>query len=124
MKTMKFTALLCTAIVLSGAATIIKAEDFSQYTNQELEQMRSKVRNMSEADRTAYRNENLNRMSSMSEDERAQARNRINEAVGQGTTTRQRSMDGSQSGGQYGRGNNSGGSGNAGNRGSGGRHGK
>ena len=124
MKKTKLIALLCAAMALSGATTIVKAEDFTQYTNQELEQMRSQVRNMSEADRTAYRNENLNRMSSMSEDERAQARNRVNEAAGQGTTTHQRSMDGSQSGGQYGRGNDSAGSGNASNRGSGGRHGK
>ncbi len=123
MKKLKTTALLCASLVLASASSFVSAEDFSRYTNQELEQQRLQLQNMSEADRTAYRNEMMNRMSSMSEDEQAQIRSRINETAGQGTTTRQRSMDGSSSGNQYGRGNSSG-SGASGGQGMGGGRGK
>ena len=50
------------------------AEDFSAYSNEELQQKRSEVRNMSEADRAAYRSEIQARMKSMSDEERAQFR--------------------------------------------------
>ena len=55
--------------------TSIAAEDFSAYSNEELQQKRSEVRNMSEADRDAYRSEMQTRMKSMSDKERAEFRN-------------------------------------------------
>lgn len=50
------------------------AEDFSAYSNEELQQKRSEVRNMNEADREAYRSEMQTRMKSMSDEDRAQFR--------------------------------------------------
>ena len=96
---------------ISLSAGVLAAEDFSVYSNETLQQKRSEVRNMSEADRAAYRSEMQKRMGSMSDEERAQLRQgggqgqsryRANEDMGQGTTTRERSMDGSGTGGQYG----------------------
>ncbi len=55
-------------------STVIAAEDFSAYSNEELQQKRSEVRNMNEADREAYRSEMQTRMKSMSDEDRAQFR--------------------------------------------------
>ncbi len=55
-------------------STGIAAEDFSAYSNEELQQKRSEVRNMNEADREAYRSEMQTRMKSMSDEDRAQFR--------------------------------------------------
>lgn len=55
-------------------STSIAAEDFSAYSNEELQQKRTEVRNMSEADREAFRSEMQTRMKSMSDEERAQFR--------------------------------------------------
>lgn len=112
MKKNHWMAVVAAGIALSGG--VAAAEDFSAYSNEALQQKRSEVRNMSEADRAAYRSEMQTRMGSMSDEERAQLRQgggvdgqgqsryRANEGMGQGTTTRERSMDGSGAGGQYG----------------------
>ncbi|MCW8828481.1 MAG: hypothetical protein OQK94_05445 [Gammaproteobacteria bacterium] len=55
----------------SGA---MAAEDFSVYSIEELQQKRNEVRTMSDADRTAFMQEMQKRMSSMSDEERAQFR--------------------------------------------------
>lgn len=55
-------------------STGVVAEDYSTYSNEELRQKRSEVRNMSEAERAAYRNEMQKRMNSMSDAEREQMR--------------------------------------------------
>lgn len=120
MKTKKLTALLVTAMTLGGATTVLHAEDFSRYSDQQLEQLQ--VREMNEAERNAYRNEVNARNALAHEKERLRERNRVNESSGQGELTRQRSTDGSQTGGQYGR--SSAGSGNAANGSAGGGRGK
>lgn len=116
MKKSHWIAGIAAGIALS--AGVAAAEDFSTYSNEALQQKRSEVRNMSEADRVAYRSEMQKRMGSMSDEERAQLRQgsdaggqgqyryRANEETGQGTTTRERSMDGTGAGGQYGGGFN------------------
>jgi hypothetical protein len=113
MMKMKHWLMAMTAGLVLGSG-VMAAEDFSAYSTEELQQKRSEARNMSEADRAAYRSEMQTRMGAMSDEERAQMRQgggaggqgesryRSNEEMGQGTTTRERSMDGSATGGQYG----------------------
>lgn len=114
MKTNNWIITVATGITL-GTGTVA-AEDFSTYSDESLLQKRGEVRNMSEADRAAYRSEMQSRMGAKSDEERAQMRQggnaggqgqsryRTNEEMGRGTTTRERNMDGSGGGGQYGRG--------------------
>lgn len=93
MNTKRWTVVVLAAMaLLRGGAAL--AEDFSRYTNEEMLQKRNEVRNMSDADRQAFRAEMQNRMRNMSEDEREQFR--ANAGAGQG------SRDGS--GGQRGSG--------------------
>ncbi len=80
------------------AMAVAAAEDFSAYSTERLQQMRGEARNMSDADRAAYRAEMQKRMRQQNSGDSTQLRNRSNEEMGRGTTTRQRSMDGSGSG--------------------------
>ncbi|MCW8919627.1 MAG: hypothetical protein OQL08_12550 [Gammaproteobacteria bacterium] len=71
MKMKKWLTGAAAAIIVTTASA---AEDFSAYSIEELQQKRSEVRNMSEAERTAFRQEMQRRMATMSDAERAQMR--------------------------------------------------
>ena len=96
MKIKKRMQILLAGMVLGAGTGLVMAEDYSAYSNEEMLQKRSEVRNMSEADRNAFRAEMQKRMQSMSEEERAQMR----QGGGQGRGR----MDGSGSGGGRGMG--------------------
>ncbi len=85
----------------------IAAEDFSNYSTEDLVQMRDQARYMSEEDKDAYRSERQSRMDSMSQEEReamrdgnesGRSRNMSGSNQGQGTKTRSRLRDGSGGG--------------------------
>lgn len=107
------TALVMVLTALStGVAT---AADYTQLSNEELVQMRSQARELSDEDRAVYRSEMQGRMESMSSEERNQFR-QDNAMGGQGNGEGNRNRygqgqgDGSGSGNQYryGQGNSSG----------------
>ena len=100
-------------------ATAVIAQDFSNYSTQELVQMRDQMTYMGEAERSAYTAERQSRFEAMSQEERmafradsgdSERRNRSGAGDGQGSQTRKQLRDGSGGGG--GRGFGGGGKGN------------
>ena len=111
------TAALFLAVWLPATAVI--AQDFSNYSTQDLVQMRDQMTYMGEAERSAYTAERQSRFEAMSQEERmafradsgdSERRNRSGVGDGQGSQTRKQLRDGSGGGG--GRGFGGGGKGN------------
>lgn len=109
----------CTAALFLAAwlpATVVIAQDFSNYSTLDLLQMRDQMTYMSEAERSAYSAERQSRMQGMSEEERTALRadsgssergNMSGAGNGQGSQSRKQLRDGS--GGGRGRGGGGGG---------------
>jgi len=57
-------------MVLSAGSVSIQAADYADFSNEELVQQRSQVRELAPEDRSSYRTEMQSRMQSMSSDER------------------------------------------------------
>ena len=115
----KYTAALFLAAWLPATAVI--AQDFSNYSTQDLFQMRDQMTYMGDAERTAYSAERQSRMQTMSQEERmsfradsgsSERRNRSGAGNGQGSQSRKQLRDGS--GGGSGRGGGGGGGGGGG----------
>ena len=99
-------------------ATTVIAQDFSNYSTQDLVRMRDQIAYMGEAERNAYSAERQSRMQAMSQEERlsfradsgsSERRNRSGTGKGQGSQYRKKLRDGS--GGGRGRGGGGGGRG-------------
>jgi len=91
-------------MLLAGSAM---AADYSSYSNEEMMQMRSQARDMSEQDRAAFRNEMQSRHQSMSAEERNQLREQARSS-GQGNYGQGNSYG---QGNRYGQGGGGGGGG-------------
>jgi hypothetical protein len=94
-------------MVLSAGSVSVQAADYSDFSNEELVQQRSQVRELAPEDRDSYRTEMQGRMQSMSSDERALFRD-MNNMGGQGDGSGQMNRYGQDSGGGQGGGNGSG----------------
>ena len=73
--------------MVTGLALVsgtVAAEDFSSYSIDELLQKRNEIHTMSDAERTAFRQEMQKRMSSMSDEERARFRQEFGGGEGAG----------------------------------------
>ncbi len=84
-------------------ATSVFAQDFSNYSTQDLMQMRGQMTYMGEADRSAYMAERQSRVQAMSQEERmsfradsssSEHRNKSGAGNGQGSQSRKQLRDG------------------------------
>ena len=94
-------------MVLSAGSVSVQAADYSDFSNEELVQQRSQVRELAPEDRDSYRTEMQSRMQSMSSDERTLFRD-LNNMDRQGNGSGQMNRYGQGSGGGQGGGNGSG----------------
>ena len=92
-------SLITVMALTAGTTGVASAEDYTDLSNDELVQMRSRVRELAPEERASYRTEVQNRVQAMDSNERALFRS-MNEAGGQG--------EGSGSMNRYGKGGGSG----------------
>src|SRR3990167_5073580 len=105
MKTLAAAAAAFTLTAGIFAPSVVRAEqDFTQYTNEELLQQRTQVRDMSEGDRAQFRAEMQKRTQNMSAEERERQRSESGDGYGRGYGTRQGANGGGMSGGMGGAG--------------------
>ncbi|MEN8107961.1 MAG: hypothetical protein ABFS22_08135 [Pseudomonadota bacterium] len=100
-------------MVLTAGSISAEAADYSDFSNEELVQQRSQVRELAPEDRESYRTEMQSRMQSMSSNERALFREMNNmggQGDGSGKTNRYGQGSGNGSGNmhRYGQGNSNG----------------
>lgn len=87
------------ASTLSLANAPAHAEDYSNYTNEQMIEMSSSVQSMSESERNAYRTEMQARVQSMDANERDALRSSMAASTsGQGSMSKSRLRDGSGGG--------------------------
>lgn len=86
------------------STSVIAAQDYTVYSNEDLFQMKEQVRIMGEEDRQAYQAERRNRIKNMSQEERqAMRNNQRGMAEKSNNEQRKQLRDGSGGGNQYGK---------------------